>query len=659
MQTRSGGATVDVPDYFVYVGLGLAIISAILNGMAFVFNKFGIKQTEDAMIEQGITPAPGHHEYLKNKVWWGGMVCMIVGEILNFVAYSFAPSVLVAPMGSASVLVTALLSSVILKERLSFDAGVGVALCVLGSIVVVLQSPESQIPVQTIPQFWTFIGRPVTIAYIVVCFLVILVLIFWAGPRYGDKNPLVYISVAALGGSFLVQVAGAVGASIVYSISNWTTDNQFLQWSLYVLVVFIAFMAVFQVNFTNKALRFFSAGIVMPMFYVCFTTATLITFLFLFSGTQAMPAVQAVTLTVAFLVIVCGVALLYNFNLNLMAVILPFNLHKTILPGDIHTDDDDLKRVVEGVDADLYSQNLNPLDMTGAATMRLSDMQGYIPPISPPSPTAPALSASPVVSMGDDLPAPYPLPLSTGTYSRTPHSTNAQFMQTSQTMGSTPFPGSPVSRRMTRDDLGGPADTSNTAHVYKPEHLRRLSVAATAGDTGAKNALVKVASTGGTMEFDAVSSPIVQMHKPAKQITLMYLIARKPTLTPAHFHELLNSTRADLLRKMARFGVTSARHMETIWTPTYLNDSVRTARGMTPCANDGRALLGAGLGASEIQSNPIFDAIETISWTTVADLLAPRGEEYRQLGMQFIKAEMDFVDWSKSSIWFVEDTLLV
>lgn len=41
------------------------------------------------------------------------------GEVLNFVAYAFAPATLVTPLGALSVIVTALLSQYFLGEILN------------------------------------------------------------------------------------------------------------------------------------------------------------------------------------------------------------------------------------------------------------------------------------------------------------------------------------------------------------------------------------------------------------------------------------------------------------------------------------------------------------------------------------------------------------
>jgi hypothetical protein len=41
--------------------------------------------------------------YLSSKLWWLGFFIMICGELGNFAAYGFAPAVLVAPLGTVSL----------------------------------------------------------------------------------------------------------------------------------------------------------------------------------------------------------------------------------------------------------------------------------------------------------------------------------------------------------------------------------------------------------------------------------------------------------------------------------------------------------------------------------------------------------------------------
>jgi hypothetical protein len=103
----------------------------------------------------------------------------------------------------------------------------------------------------------------------------------------------------------------------VYSLRNWETDNQFLKWELYFIGAFVICAAIFEIKYLNKALTHFSTSIVTPVGYVFFSTATIITSAILFRGFNVETYVQGATILAGFLVIVIGVALLFQYNLKL------------------------------------------------------------------------------------------------------------------------------------------------------------------------------------------------------------------------------------------------------------------------------------------------------------------------------------------------------
>ena len=73
------------PPGFKYIGLGLAVGSGLFIGSSFVFKKKGLLA---AQRKYNTTPGESH-AYLKSAMWWTGMIIMILGEVLNFVAYMF------------------------------------------------------------------------------------------------------------------------------------------------------------------------------------------------------------------------------------------------------------------------------------------------------------------------------------------------------------------------------------------------------------------------------------------------------------------------------------------------------------------------------------------------------------------------------------------
>ena len=69
---------------------------------------------------------------------------MVIGEICNFSAYAFAPAILVTPLGALSVLIGAVLGSYFLGERLGILGRVGCAICLIGSVIIVLHAPPDK-----------------------------------------------------------------------------------------------------------------------------------------------------------------------------------------------------------------------------------------------------------------------------------------------------------------------------------------------------------------------------------------------------------------------------------------------------------------------------------------------------------------------------------
>ena len=87
---------------------------------------------------------------------------------------------------------------------------------------------------------------------------------------------------------------------------------------MYPLMGFVALTILIQVNYLNKALNVFSAAIVTPIYYVTFTSATIVSSSVLFRGLNVSSPIAAISMIVGFLVIVGGVSLLYQYNVSLM-----------------------------------------------------------------------------------------------------------------------------------------------------------------------------------------------------------------------------------------------------------------------------------------------------------------------------------------------------
>ena len=231
------------PAIFKTVGILLAIASGVFIGISFVLKKFGLLK---ANVKYEEVAGEGYG-YLKNFYWWGGMSLMIVGEICNFVAYAFVDAILVTPMGALSVVITAILSAIFLKERLSMVGMVGCFLCIVGSVVIVMNSP-SESAVATIQEMQHFVIAPGFLSYAGVIIIGCLFTALWAGPRYGKKSMLVYLSICSLIGGLSVVATQGLGSAIVAQIGG---TKQYDQWFLYVLFVFVIITLLTEIVYLN------------------------------------------------------------------------------------------------------------------------------------------------------------------------------------------------------------------------------------------------------------------------------------------------------------------------------------------------------------------------------------------------------------------------
>jgi hypothetical protein len=117
-------------------------------------------------------------------------------------------------------------------------------------------------------------------------------------------------------GSFVVVAMQGLGSAVVYSFTP-NMENQFTSWSLYPLFLFICVIGIVQINYLNKALNIFSTAIVTPIYYVCFTTATLACSAVLFRDFNFPSAIAGASALIGFFVIVGGVALLFAYSMQL------------------------------------------------------------------------------------------------------------------------------------------------------------------------------------------------------------------------------------------------------------------------------------------------------------------------------------------------------
>lgn len=236
---------------------------------------------------------------------------MGIGEAANFAAYAFAPASLVTPLGALSVIVTAVLASKFLNEKLNLLGKLGCLLCVLGSIIIVLHSPK-EVEIDDLNLLVEKLQDATFITYIIVILTIAMFIAFYFGPKYGNTSVSVYIVLCASIGSLSVMSCKALGLAMRDTISG--RSNDFGNWLPYFLIVTTVIFIAIQMNYLNKALDVFNTSIVTPIYYVIFTSLVITASAILFKEWRHMSAEDIVGDVCGFCIVIVAVVLLNGFQ---------------------------------------------------------------------------------------------------------------------------------------------------------------------------------------------------------------------------------------------------------------------------------------------------------------------------------------------------------
>ncbi|XP_036595747.1 magnesium transporter NIPA2-like [Trichosurus vulpecula] len=290
-----------------YIGLSLALTSSIFIGASFILKKKGLLNIAS---RGSVRAGQGGHAYLKEWLWWAGLISMGVGEAANFAAYAFAPATLVTPLGALNVLVSSILSSYFLNEKLNIHGKIGCVLSILGSTMMVIHAPREEMTF-TLAEMSEKLRSPGFIGFAICVLASAAALIFVVGPRYDHNNVLVYVLICSSIGSLSVSCVKGLGISLKELFSGKPVLKEPLGW---VLLFCLVICMTIQINYLNRALDISNTSIVTPIYYVLFTTAVMTCSAILFKEWQYMALDSVIGTISGFLTVVFGIFLLHAFR---------------------------------------------------------------------------------------------------------------------------------------------------------------------------------------------------------------------------------------------------------------------------------------------------------------------------------------------------------
>ena len=283
-------------------GVTLALSSGLFIGASFIIKKKGLQAAGNS---GGQRVADGGFAYLREPLWWLGLITMIGGEAANFAAYAYAPAIVVTPLGATTIIVTALLAWCMLGERLHECGILGCLMCVLGSVVLVSFAPEEG-ELHSMEEIWALATQPQFLTYCAVVVALSVLISFRCG-RYGETNVLVYISICSLMGSLSVVSCKALGIALKLTFKG---HNQLAKRETYVFVFAVVVCIATQMNYLNKALDTFNTAMVSSIYYVFFTVCTISASTIMYKDWENLPAHAIGAQLASLLVLMLGVYVL-------------------------------------------------------------------------------------------------------------------------------------------------------------------------------------------------------------------------------------------------------------------------------------------------------------------------------------------------------------
>ncbi|KOC68939.1 Magnesium transporter NIPA2 [Habropoda laboriosa] len=291
-----------------YIGLGLVTISSCFIGASFIIKKKALIRLQKC---GALRASSGGFGYLEEWLWWVGLLSMGIGEATNFAAYTFAPASLVTPLGALSILVSAILASRYLNEKLNLLGKIGCFLCILGSTVLVFHSPKSE-EISTLKELLDKVKHPGYIIYVLLVIMSTFLIIFYLGPAYGKQNIMVYIFLCSSVGSLTVMSCKGLGLALKETITS--LNNGFTNWLTWTFLFSIIICVSIQMNYLNRSLDLFETTIVTPIYYVFFTTLVIIASAILFREWENMSIEDILGSSCGFLTIIIAIFLLNAFK---------------------------------------------------------------------------------------------------------------------------------------------------------------------------------------------------------------------------------------------------------------------------------------------------------------------------------------------------------
>ncbi|KAK9271308.1 hypothetical protein L1049_026898 [Liquidambar formosana] len=175
-------------------------------------------------------------------------------------------------------------------------------------LTIVLHAPQER-EIESVKEVWDLATEPAFLLYTTLVIAAVVVLIIHFIPQYGQTHIMVYIGVCSLVGSLSVMSVKALGIALKLTFSGM---NQLIYPQTWAFTIVVITCVITQMNYLNKALDTFNTAVVSPIYYVMFTSLTILASVIMFKDWDRQNLTQIVTEMCGFVTILSGTFLLHK-----------------------------------------------------------------------------------------------------------------------------------------------------------------------------------------------------------------------------------------------------------------------------------------------------------------------------------------------------------
>lgn len=264
----------------------------------------------------------------KGKIWYCGSIFFVIGNIFNFISFSFAPQSLLAALGSAQFVSNVFFGKIILGENVTEKTIVATITIILGNALVIYSfsrgDDTSEIPDLTANDILANFDRTYS------CFVFMLAVLFlFCWHTYHAINdrvergelvmhsqlilPTTFAAYSAILGSHSVLFAKCLSILLRSAYTgNEGEEGQILSHTWFTQIIFVGWLVTitFWLRQMNSALIKFDGLFVIPVLQVMWTFSSIISGGVFFKEFQALETDQITGFAIGMGIVFSGVYLL-------------------------------------------------------------------------------------------------------------------------------------------------------------------------------------------------------------------------------------------------------------------------------------------------------------------------------------------------------------